>query len=211
VAALLGGLAAWEQAGYPVVSKEAAVEPDRETVVETDQETAAVLGEPNAPVTIVDFSDFQCPFCRRHFEQTLPQIVKTYVETGQVRYVFKDFPLYAIHPQAQKAAEAAECAGEQGQYWLMHDRIFRGQDEWSQQTDPVPVLKGYAAELELDTGQFDACLDSSRFAAEVQADVAEGSTAGVDSTPTFFINGRPLIGALPFSEFQRVIEEELAR
>ena len=75
----------------------------------------------------------------------------------------------------------------------------------------MPVLKGYAAELELDTGQFDACLDSSRFAAEVQADVAEGSTAGVDSTPTFFINGRPLIGALPFSEFQRVIEEELAR
>jgi protein-disulfide isomerase len=182
-----------------------------EASVEFGQETAAVLGDPDAPVTIVDFSDFQCPFCRRHFEQTLPQIVKNYVETGQVRYVYKDFPLYTIHPQAQKAAEAAECAGEQGQYWLMHARIFRGQDEWSQQTDSVSVLKGYAAELGLDTGQFDACLDSGRFAANVQADAAEGVAAGVNSTPSFFINGRPLSGALPFSEFQRVIEEELAK
>ena len=203
MAALLGGLATWERAGYPVVSERASVE--------FDQEMTAVLGDPDAPVTIVDFSDFQCPFSRRHSEQTLPQIIKNYVEMGRVRYVFKDFPLYAIHPQAQKAAEAAECAGEQGQYWLMHDRIFRGQDEWGQQTDPVPVLKGYAAELELDTGQFDACLDSGQFAAEVQADLAEGVAAGVNSTPSFFINGRPLIGALLFSEFQRVIEEELAR
>jgi protein-disulfide isomerase len=179
--------------------------------VEFDQEMTAVLGDPDAPVTIWDFSDFQCPFSRRHAEQTLPQIMKNYVEMGQVRYVFMDFPLYTIHPQAQKASEAAECAGEQGQYWPMHARIFQGQDEWGRQTDPVPVLKGYAAELELDTGLFDACLDSGRFAAEVQADVVEGSAAGVDSTPTFFINGRPLIGALPFSEFQRVIEEELAR
>ncbi len=130
---------------------------------------------------------------------------------GQVRYVFKDFPLYSIHPQAQKAAEAAECASKQGQYWPMHDRVFRGQDEWRQQADPVPVLKGYAAELGLDTRKFDACLDSGQFAAEVQADVAEGMAAGVNSTPSFFINGRPLSGALPFSEFQRVIEEELAR
>ena len=93
----------------------------------------------------------------------------------------------------------------------MHDRVFQGQDEWRQQADPVPVLKGYAAELGLDTRKFDACLDSGQFAAEVQADVAEGMAAGVNSTPSFFINGRPLSGALPFSEFQRVIEEELAR
>ncbi len=203
MAALLGGLAAWEQAGYPVVSERVSAE--------FEPEAAAVLGDPDAPVTIVDFSDFQCPYSRRHAEQTVPQIVENYVKTGQVRYVFKDFPLYTIHPQAQKAAEAAECAGEQGQYWPMHDRLFQGQDEWRQQADPLPVLKGYAAELGLDTDTFDACLDSGQFAAEVQADVAEGMAAGVDSTPSFFVNGRPLRGALPFSEFQRVIEEELAR
>lgn len=203
MAALLGGLAAWEQAGYPVGSERVSVE--------FGQEVAAVLGDPDAPVTIVDFSDFQCPYSRRHSEQTVPQIVENYVETGQVRYVFKDFPLYSIHPQAQKAAEAAECAGQQEQYWSMHARVFQGQDEWRQETDPVPALKGYAAELGLDTDQFNACLDSDQFAAEVQADVAEGEAVGVNSTPSFFINGRPLSGALPFSEFQRIIEEELAR
>jgi protein-disulfide isomerase len=216
VAALLGGLSAWEQAGYPT---ETSAEPTQETVEESvtetagrfEQEVTAVLGDPDAPVTIVDFSDYQCPYCRRHFEQTLPRIIETYVETGQARYVYKDFPLHSIHPNAQKAAEAAECAGEQGQYWPMHDRIFQGQDQWARSADPVPALKEYAAALGLDASQFATCLDSGQFAAEVEADLSEGMAAGVTGTPGFFINGRPLFGAMPFSEFQRVIEKELTR
>jgi protein-disulfide isomerase len=203
VAALVGGLAAWEAAGYPVVAEE--------TSLAFSAETVTVLGNPQAPVTMVEFSDFECPFCRRYVQQTQPQIFEKYVDSGQVRYMFKDFPLSSIHPQAQKAAEAAECAGAQGQYWAMHDRLFEGQDEWNLANDPIAAFEGYAAELGLEAGQFSACLASGQFAAEVQADAAEGTAAGVEGTPTFFINGQKVIGAQPFGEFERIIEGELSQ
>lgn len=123
----------------------------------------------------------------------------------KVRIVFKDYPL-PNHPQAPKAAEAAHCAGEQGKYWEMHDRIFA-----QQQTMDVPALKQHAVTLALDTDKFNACLDSGKFAAAISEDMELGTKLGVQSTPTIFINGRPVVGAQPFEYFQAVIDEELAR
>jgi protein-disulfide isomerase len=169
-------------------------------------DNALVLGNPDAPVTIVEFSDYQCPFCERHFQQTWPQLRAEFIETGRVRYVFKDFPLTNIHPQAPKAHQAARCAGEQNAYWQMHDRIFEDQSEWANQASHVDVFKGYATELNLDTAAFDACLDSGRWAETVNADLAEGASLGVRGTPTFFVNGYPFVGAQPYEVFQQAIQ-----
>lgn len=161
-----------------------------------------VLGPPDAPVTIVEFSDFQCPFCKRFKDNTLDRILSTY--RGKVRYVYRDFPLN-IHPYAQKAAEAAECADEQGRFWEFHDLLFERQPALA-----VASLKRYAAQLGLDTVAFNHCLDSGRYASEVHEDYADGIQYGVTGTPGFFINGQKLIGAKPFSIFQQIIDAELA-
>jgi protein-disulfide isomerase len=132
------------------------------------------------------------------------------VEAGQVRYVFRNFPLLSIHPQAQKAAEASECAGEQGAFWEMHGKIFETQEQWSGQADAEDTFKGLAAELELDQSQFDACLDDGLYADQVASDLREGEGLGVTGTPHFRINGMELSGALPFDSFQQQIEYFLA-
>jgi protein-disulfide isomerase len=138
-----------------------------------------------------------------------PQLVSEYIMTNKVRYVFKNFPLQ-MHQWAQKSAEAAECAGEQGQYWAMHDALFNNQDEWSSSQDALPYFKQLAATLKLDQAQFDSCLDTGKYAAAIQADLQEGSQAGVSGTPAFRINGVPLSGAQPFEQFKQTIEYALA-
>jgi protein-disulfide isomerase len=163
------------------------------------------LGDPNAPVTIVEFSDYQCPFCTSYVLQTWPQLKAEFVDTGRVHYVFKDFPLTNIHPQAPKAHEAARCAGEQGAYWEMRDHLFGRQAEWGGISDHVAEFKTFAADLGLETSAFDACLDTGRWAGGVSADVAEGVRLGVRGTPTFYIDGYPLVGAQPLETFQYAI------
>ena len=167
-----------------------------------------VKGSADAPITIVEYSDFQCPFCLRHFQQTLPQL-QPLIESGQVRYIFKDFPIHSIHPEAQKAHESARCAreleGDEG-FWNMHDLIFARQNEWANNPNHVDVFKAYANEMGLSQGNFDECLDSDRYADAVNAQVREGQQLGVSGTPSFFINGQPLVGAQPFSVFQQSIE-----
>ena len=165
----------------------------------------AVKGDENAPVTMVEFSDYECPFCGRHFQQTYPQIVKDYVETGKVKLIFRDFPL-SFHPQAQKAAEAAECAGEQGKYWDMHDKLFK-----DGVSGGVISFKQYAKDLGLDTAKFNDCLDSGKMTSEVAKDMQDGQAAGISGTPGFIINGQLVSGAQPFSVFQQIIEAELAK
>jgi len=137
-------------------------------------------------------------------------MLETYVQTGQVRYVFRNFPLHSIHPQAQKAAEAAECAGEQGQYWEMHDLLFEGQESWAGNADAVRTFKEMAGELDLDQAQFDACLDEGKYASLVDSDSEAGLAVGLSSTPSFFINGTKLAGAQPFEAFQEQIDYFLA-
>jgi protein-disulfide isomerase len=161
-----------------------------------------VRGNAAAPVTIIEFSDYQCPFCAR-VNPTLAKVRETYGD--RVKIVFKDFPL-GNHPQAPKAAEAARCAGDQKKYWEMHDAMFA-----NQRALEVPALKQTARAIGLDGAAFDQCLDSGKWAAAVRSGTELGEKMGVNSTPTLYVNGRALIGAMPFENFKAIIDEELAK
>lgn len=165
-----------------------------------------ILGDPNAPVTMVEFGDYQCPFCKRFFETTEKEIIEKYVKTGKVKFVYRDFPLTSIHDMAQKSAEASECADEQGQFWRYHDILYKNQETMSE-----PNFKLWAGQLGLNQKQFDSCLDSGKYLEEVEKDFADGQAAGVNGTPASFINGRLVAGALPFAQFEQIIEQELRR
>lgn len=158
-------------------------------------------GPADAKVTIVEFSDFQCPFCSKANE-TIQQVMKTY--DGKVRLVFRDYPL-PFHDKAQKAAEAGLCANAQGKFWALHDHMFKNQGALD-----VAELKKAAKANGLDSGKFDACLDGGEFAKDVAANMNDGQAVGVSGTPAFFINGRMLSGAQPFEKFKAVIDSELA-
>ena len=172
---------------------------DMKTLLDDD----SVKGAKDAPVTIVEWSDFECPFCGKFYKDTLGQIDEKYIKTGKVKLVYRDFPL-SFHPQAQKAAEAAECAGEEGKYWEMHDMLFEKGVQGG-----VESFKGFAKELGLKTDKFNDCLDSGKMAAEVRADMNAGSTAGIRGTPGFIVNGQLVSGAQPFEAFEQVIEAAL--
>lgn len=195
--------------------------PSRPSQVTASADDDPVLGDKNAPVEIIEFSDYQCPFCRKFWTETLPQIEKEYIDTGKVKFVYRDFPLDSIHPAAQPAAEAANCVREKGgdeAYYKMHDKIFQ-EGNILDGGDPItgPVrgtaqfgvgeLKEWAKDLGYE---IDGCLDSGKYASEVQKDLADGQAAGGQGTPYFVINGKPLSGAQPFSAFKQVIEAELA-
>jgi protein-disulfide isomerase len=173
------------------------LEPPR-TEVETEGHPAK--GPENAPVTIVEFSDFECPFCSR-VVPTLEQVEKEYGD--KVRIVFRQYPL-PMHPNAPKAAEASLCAQEQGKFWEMHDAMFADQRGLG-----VDALKAKAAEIGLDTEKFNQCLDSGQYAEAVQADMQAGQKAGVTGTPAMFVNGRLVSGAVPFENIAEVIDAEL--
>ncbi|MEQ1758355.1 MAG: thioredoxin domain-containing protein [Vicinamibacterales bacterium] len=160
-------------------------------------------GPATAPVTLVEYSDFQCPFCQRVMP-TLKQVREKYGD--KVRVVWKDFPLTQIHPQAFGAAVAGNCAREQGKFWELHDRLFP-----NQQALQPEAIKQYAVDAGLDAAKFNACLDSTKYQQRVQDAITEGTSHGVSSTPTVFINGRVVSGAQPFEAFAAVIDEELAR
>ncbi len=161
-----------------------------------------VEGNPQAPVTIVEFADFQCPFCGR-VEPTLADLLKKY--NGKVKLAFRDFPLATIHPFAEGAAEAGRCAEAQGKFWPMHDAMYANQSKLSEDD-----LIKTAASLGIDSSSFAACLKSGKYKAAIQADAMAGSRAGVTGTPAFFINGRFLSGAVPEEQFQQIIDSELA-
>jgi protein-disulfide isomerase len=176
-----------------------ALEPPRQKI---DTAGSPAQGPANAPVELVEFSDFQCPFCYRA-HPTVKQVLNTY--GSKVRFVYRNYPL-PNHPNARPAAEAAQCANEQGQFWPYHDRLFADQSKLGDDD-----LKASAAALGMDAAKFDACFDSHKYKARVDADLKAGNEAGVNGTPAFFINGRLLSGAQPYDEFKRVIDEELAR
>ncbi len=161
------------------------------------------MGPADAPVTIVEFSDFQCPYCARA-HSTLEKVVENYAP--KVRLVFRQFPLIKIHHDAERAAEAALCANQQGKFWEMHDAMFADQSKLS-----AEGLKETAKTLGLDEAQFNACLDSNEFKDEISADSEAGATVGVSGTPAFFINGRPLNGAVSYDVVAKIVDEELAK
>lgn len=166
-------------------------------------DTGPSKGPATAPVTIVEFSDFQCPACARS-QSVLKRVLDTYGD--KVRLVYRDFPADGAHREARQAAEAARCAEEQGKFWEYHDKLFA-----HQQALQVADLKRYAEEVGLDGKVFEACLTSSKFKETIAKDIQAAQKAAVGGTPAFFINGRPLLGALPFEAFQQYIDEELER
>lgn len=183
---------------------------ETQTVVSVDG--GAMKGDRNAKVTVVEFTDYQCPFCSRHFHETYSQLDNDYVKTGKVRYVLRDFPLEAIHPNAYKAAEAANCAGEQGKYWDMHERFFSNQNTLGAQD-----LLGHAQAVGLDVDKFKACLDGGKYTAKVHQDLNDAQKYGVTGTPTFFVGltdpkskevkaVRRIIGAQPYAAFKVAID-----
>jgi protein-disulfide isomerase len=170
--------------------------------IQVDVDPARIRGNPNAKVMIVEFSDFQCPYCRE-VEATLKKVLARH--EGKVALAFRDMPLSQIHPLALGAAEAARCAGEQGKFWEYHDLLFGDQAGLDR-----GGLMAKAAKLQLDTKQFDACVSAGKYRPQIQRDSDDGVQAGVNGTPGFFINGAFLSGAQPEAVFEKIIEEQLA-
>ena len=168
---------------------------------------AASKGEEGAPVVMVEYSDYQCPYCVKYINESFPQIEKDYIDTGKVRYLFRDLPL-PFHANAAAAALAARCAGDQGQYWEMHDILFEKQGEWSS-GEPGELFKDYARDLGLNISVFSSCYDDGKYKQEIDADLNLAQQVGANGTPAFFINGNLIIGAQPLSAFKQVIDAEL--
>jgi len=193
-----------------------AAQPNQPQIFRISIDDDPFKGDPDAPVTIVEFSDFQCPFCARFFQQTLSQLEENYINTGKVKFVYRDLPLDSIHPNARPTHIAAECADEQGKFWEYHDILFENQGQWNRlaSEDLENSLKQYAQDLGLDVPSFETCLSSDEIADEVNRDALEARSYGASGTPTFFIGTEKdgfikLTGAQPYSSFQREIDSQL--
>jgi protein-disulfide isomerase len=169
------------------------------------------MGDPNAPVTVIEFSDFQCPFCRRFYTATIQDLKTNYIDTGKVYFVYKHFPL-SFHPAAQKSAEAVECANEQGKWIEMHDKIYDEQEKQGQGTIQYTTvdIKTWARSIVIDSTEFNTCLDSGKYAEKVSDDMAEGQSVGVSGTPASFVNGILVSGAQPYDSFKTLVDSELS-
>ncbi len=191
-------------------------QPTAPQIVDVSLDDDPFKGNANAPVTVVEFSDFQCPFCSRFYTQTLPLLEETYIDTGKIKFVYRDLPLDALHPNARPAHIAAECADEQGEFWEYHDVLFEKQAEWQRlpSSDLQSILIQFADDLGLQTVTFESCLESQEMADEVNKDVLDATRYGASGTPTFFIGNEEdgfvkLVGAQPFSAFQLQIDNQL--
>lgn len=176
-----------------------------------------IRGSSDAPITIIEFSDFQCPFCARFHVQTLPLLLENYIDVGKVKLVYRDFPIQSIHPNAIAAAVAAECADDQGKYWQYHDKLFENQSQWNklETSEVIDRFGQYAESLELDTELFNSCLMSGKHIEEIKNDLDDGRKYGVTGTPGFFIGNDELgfvevKGAQPFENFQKIIDLQLS-
>lgn len=185
--------------------------------VEINIAGAPFLGSPDAPVTVVEFADFQCPFCGRMFRETVPQIMENYIKTGKVKFVYKDFAF--LGRESQRAAEAAKCAMDQDKFWEYHDFLYNylwdnyyaeGQNGENVGAFSDSNLKRFARDLGLNTSDFNTCFDSGKYADVVSNDIEDGKAVGARATPTSFVNGRIIEGAVPYATFSQAIEEALS-
>jgi len=195
-------------------SQQAPSQPSQPLKISLDDDP--IRGDPNAPISIVEFSDFQCPFCARFHVQTLPLLLEEYIDTGKVNLVYRDFPIQSIHPNALPAAVAAECANEQGKYWEYHDTLFEKQNSWNRldSNTVISTFSQYATDVGLEQQQFDSCLGSGKYLEEVQGDLRDGRDYDITGTPGFFIGNDEIgfvkiNGAQPFESFQRIIDAQL--
>ncbi len=192
-------------------TKQAAAEP-----IKISADDDPFMGDANAPISIIEFSDFQCPFCARFHTQTLPSILDEYVNQGKVKLVFRDFPIQSIHPNALPASAAAECANEQNKFREMHDVLFEKQNEWNkiETSDAISLFSKYASDMQINQEMFDSCLTSGKYIDEIKNDLEDGRKYGVSGTPGFFIGNDALgyvelKGAQPFESFKKVIDAQL--
>ena len=194
------------QAQTPTSTADETPEATEEPLIPLDDDP--VLGSPDAPVTMIEYSEYLCPYCRSFALETLPRIEEEYIDTGQVKLVFRDFP---VHGQpAVMIAMVAECAADQDKFWEMHVMLFERTEEWSQSEDLLGTFQSYAEELGMNQDELTNCLELGTPFERIREDYNVGVQDGVTGTPGFLINGTPVIGAQPFEEFQRVIEQELA-
>lgn len=176
-----------------------------------------VMGNPKAPVVIEEFADFECPVCGSYATVTEPDVRKRIIETGLAYYKYYDFPL-PMHHNTQFASNAAACADEQGKFWEMHDQIFAGQDAWglnpdgeTQVTDnPKSVFMGYGRAIGLNTAQFEQCYDTKKYQSRIDANAAEGFRRNVNQTPTFYVNGKMLLGSQPYDVLKKAVDDATA-
>ncbi len=185
-------------------------------IVKISADNDPIIGNPDAPITIIEFSDFQCPFCARFHIQTLPLILEEYIDQGKVKLVFRDFPIQSIHPNALPASVAAECANEQGKFREMHDMLFDNQNQWNklETNDVLSLFSNYASNIQLDQEIFDSCLTSGKYIEEIRKDLDDGRDYGVSGTPGFFVGNEKigfveLKGAQPFESFKKIIDSQL--
>jgi protein-disulfide isomerase len=172
-------------------------------------ERFATLGEPSAPITIVEFSDHGCPYCGLYHQSVFPTIKEQYIDTGKVYYVYKDYPVVSF--QGALAAQAAECAGEQGRYWEMHDRLFDNPPQWNDSEEAaITAFRSYAEAIDADADVLAQCVSEGRYESDVQGDYEEGAALRLRGTPAFFIDGALLSGAQPLEVFVQALDERLA-
>jgi len=190
------------QANGPVVEAPVVTEEPQYVRYDVPSEGFYALGPDDAPITIIEFSDYQCPFCRRWHDEVYEQLLAAY--PGKIKFVYRNLPLTSIHSDAQSAAEAAMCAGEQNAYWQFHDKLL------SSEILGTGAYTQYAQDLNLDMLAFDACVTTQKYKDAIQADSDFALNLGVRSTPTFFINGLAIVGAQPLDVFKQVIDKELA-
>jgi len=214
---ILLGYVVWGRSPDPAENKVGRQEPKQNPVIQSPIATQAPqvtrynvpaegfpsIGPKDAPIVIVEFSDFQCPYCKRFFDETYKQLLAAYPE--KIRFVFRQLPLTSIHPEAFPAAEASMCANEQNSFWEYHDKVFENQDKLGRE-----LYLQIASDLNLDMPAFEDCIITGKFKAVVQQDSDYAVNLGIQSTPTFFINGLALVGAQPIETFKQVIDMELA-
>jgi protein-disulfide isomerase len=189
-------------------------QPSLSTKISSDNDP--IIGNLDAPITIIEFSDFQCPFCAKFHMETFPTIMEEYINKGTVKLVFRDFPIQNIHPNAVPASVAAECANEQGKFKQMYHMLFEKQREWNnlETNYAITTFNQYASEIQLEEEKFDSCLRDAKYIEEIQKDLNDGRTYGITGTPGFFIGNDQigfieLKGAQPFENFKKVIDSQL--
>jgi len=182
-------------------------DPEEILVINTDDD--AFLGADDAPIVIVEFSEYQCPFCAKMYKEIYPNLKKDFIDTGKVKYIYKDFPL-TIHPNAMNAALAAECAGDQGKYFEMHDALFENQINWTKEKDPKEKFNEYALNIGLNATTFTQCYESEKYKDEINQDKEDGITYKVQATPTLFINGK-LYRGVPksYASLKTILDNEI--
>ena len=177
----------------------------REMAGDTAALPGYVMGSDSAPVEVEEYADFECPACRGFAIVTMPDVAERLVKTGQVRWRFRDFPLYQIHRKSPIAHEAAACAGEQGRFWEMHDQLYYNRDQWVETRNSAKKIREYAQKVGADLSRYDDCMKSHRYQARIAASARQGVERGVNSTPTFVIGNLMIPGALPYDSLKALI------